>query len=382
MTSRTMVLAVLAFVMAFALLGNSAVKKLETNLAMRKIIIAAVHLPAAELSIPVPCMRPPLAGDFDRALVVEELSNLHINPRLQATLLCLLGDQAGAVAAYDRAAAGGDSWPALQAYYLHTRSGEMVAAGRSLDEVSLSSNDLSRFYWAVVQFDQQVDLLPLARKDVEGEPANENAWRIWLDVGARQMRVKDYLKALDVYNEALSTQDRLGLQVGRSSFALNIGRIYQSYLEPRQVETALSYYDQALAIDSFIYLSDQAAAYLYRGEVYRVLRPKFTNSQVIAEFQHVLEIDPNNYWARLDLANVYLYDLKDPDRAEAYIRQAMALLPENPNAYLYLGDLYKQKGNLAQAAVAYQQALDHQPGLQSALARLAAVKAKMEQPAP
>jgi tetratricopeptide (TPR) repeat protein len=60
----------------------------------------------------------------------------------------------------------------------------------------------------------------------------------------------------------------------------------------------------------------------------------------------------------------------------------MALLPENPNAYLYLGDLFSQQGNLKGAVAAYQQALLRQPYLQVAADRLAAVQAEMEKPSP
>ena len=171
------------------------------------------------------------------------------------------------------------------------------------------------------------------------------------------------------------------MQFGRSSFAMAAGRIYQLYLVPHQLDTALSYYNQAIAWNEFFSPIEKANLHMFLGEVYRGLRPKFTNAQVLSELQLALELDPHSYWTRLSLGSLYT-ELKNPARAENYIREAIALLPESPYGYLYLGDLYNQQNNLAQAAAAYQQALDRQPGWQSAIDRLAAVRAKMEQPAP
>ena len=345
-------------------------------------MVVAEHLPDSEQSKAVPCVRAPLASENDRAAVIDALVKLDDNPRLRAAALCLLGDAAGAAVAYEQAARAGDSWPALQAYYLHARAGEMAAAGRALNETSLSSMDLSQFFWAVAQLDLQVDLLPLARKAVESDPASADGWKIWLEVGARSARLKDWPRALDVYRQAVSAQDVLGVKVGRSSFALFTGFIYQANLDSHQWETALSYYGQALAWNDYLSLSDKAYTYIYRGEVYRSLRPAYTDAQVLAEFQRALEIDPQNYWGILSMASEYIYDFKDSVQAEFYIKQAMALLPENPYAYLYLGDLYSQQGDLKGAVAAYQQALLRQPYLQAAADRLAVVRAKMGKPLP
>jgi tetratricopeptide (TPR) repeat protein len=368
-------------ILAAALLVNLVEKALDHNITVRKLVIAAARMPSTELSKPIPCERAPLVGENDRTAVLDVLGNLN-DLRLRAAALCLLGDAAGASATYDRAANAGDGWSALQAYYLHARSGEMAAAESALDGSSLSSGTLNAFFNDAAQLDPQIDLLPLARKIVMGDPTNPDGWSAWLQVGERSTRLKDWPRALDVYQQALSAQAKLGVPVGRSSFALNTGRIYQANLDPHQPQTALSYYDQALAWDEFLSLSDKTYAHIYRGEVYRRLRPAYTDAQVLAEFQRALEISPQNYSVTLSLAIEYLIDLKNFVLAEKYIRQAMALLPENPNAYLYLGDLYRQQGDLVGAAVAYQQALLRQPGWQAAVDRLAAVQAEMEKTAP
>jgi len=329
----------------------------------------------------VPCARAPLVDENDRAALITALGKLQ-DPLPRAAAFCLLGDAAEALAEYQQAARAGDSWSALQAYYLLAKSGDLGAAGRILDETHLSERDLLAFFNSVARLDPRLDLLPLTRKAVVGEPANPDGWKAWLEVGARYARLQDWPGALDVYRQALSAQTKLGVQVGRSNFALSTGRIYQANLDPRQPETALSYYDQALAWDEFLSLSDKAYAHIYRGDVYRGLRPQYTSAQALAEFQRALEIDPQNYGARLSIASVYIYDLKDPAPAEIYIRQAMALLPENPYAYLYLGDMYRLQGDLAGATAAYQQALARRPGLQATQDRLDAVQAEMEKTAP
>ncbi|MBE3144593.1 MAG: hypothetical protein IMZ61_11810 [Planctomycetes bacterium] len=218
------------------------VSTLRRTAALRELTAVAAHVPDSELAKAVPCARAPLVDENDRAALIDALGKLD-DPQSRATAFCLLGDAAGASAEYQQAARAGDSWSALQAYYLLAKSGDLDAAGRILDETHLSEKDLLVFFNSVTWLDPSFDLLPLARKMVESDPANPDGWKAWLEVGARYSRLQDWPKALDVYRQAMSAKGSLGVQVGRSNFALSTGRIYQGNLDPRQLETALSYVD-------------------------------------------------------------------------------------------------------------------------------------------
>jgi len=363
-------------VAAAALLVNPIVKATGRNLILRQLVFAAVHQPAEAFLKPLPCARSPLSSENDRASVSDMLAKLD-DSRLRAAGLCLLGDASGASAVYEQAANAGDGWAALEAYYLYTRAGDLPAAQHALDQSNLSAWDLRAFYRAVAPLDLQVDLVALARKAVEADPTNSDGWRNWLYAGDRFTPLKNWQRAEDVYKQALVEQDKLGVGVGRSTFALSAGRLYQSYINPPQLETALSYYNLALTWDDYFLASEKGTTHRYRGEIYHALKPAYSDTQVLSEFEQALQLDPGNYWARLSIASLYLNDINDPARAEIYLRQAITLSPDISDAYLYLGDMYRKLGQLPQAASAYEQALARQPGWQLAVDRLAAVRAKM-----
>lgn len=354
---------------------------LRRTSALRELSIAAEHLPVGELRKPIPCARAAVTDEADRQRVYRALTVL-TDAESRAKAFCLLGERDAALAAYLQAAQHGDVWSAEQAYYLQAQSGKMEAAEQSLALANIEAQDLRMFFWSLYNLSPTMDLLPVARQTVEKDPLNVEGWKLWLLEGERLSTANDYSDAIDVYRQALSAQERLGVQVGRGSFVLRIGRIDQVNVDPHQLETARAFYDQAIAWDEYLYPIDEATAHLYRGEVYAGLMPAYTDAQVIGEFNRALVIDPRNYWARLSIANVYIYNLNELQMAETYLREAIDLLPELSYAYLSLGDLYQQQGNLSAAETAYEQALARQPGWQAVIDRLAVIRKDMKKAAP
>jgi tetratricopeptide (TPR) repeat protein len=132
----------------------------------------------------------------------------------------------------------------------------------------------------------------------------------------------------------------------------------------------------------FLTQTNVSNLYLYRGEVYRGLRPVYTTAQALQEFMHALELDPKNYSALRAIAGIYLYDEKDYPLAEFYVDQAIGLKPDLAYAYITRGDLYRRLGDLPRALAAYQDALARLPDYQAAIDRIAAVQAELRKQAP
>ena len=65
---------------------------------------------------------------------------------------------------------------------------------------------------------------------------------------------------------------------------------------------------------------------------------------------------------------------KDVAMAEAEIRQALELSPQNKWAYVHLGGIYRQEGWIEEAAAMYQQALEIDPEFEAAQRELQALK--------
>jgi tetratricopeptide (TPR) repeat protein len=267
---------------------------------------------------------------------------------------------------------------ALQVYFLQARQGDLQAAKQALSNVNLTGKELEGYFTIVANLKLNIDMLPLAQRMAELYPSNPDNWKLWLNAARSYENASNWQSALDMYLEAIRVQEKVGVRIGRSSFELGAGRIYQTRLEPHDLNKALSFYDGAIDDMDFLEASASSTAYLYRGEVYQGLGPAYTATQALQEFSHSLELNPKNYWAMRSMAGVYVWNLKNYPMAEHYINQAIGLNPDLPDAYVTRGDIYYQQGDLKAAVAAYEDALARQPGYQWALDRLAAVKAELK----
>jgi type IV pilus assembly protein PilF len=89
-----------------------------------------------------------------------------------------------------------------------------------------------------------------------------------------------------------------------------------------------------------------AAEYYRMGEI----EPALKNAQ------KALEEDPNNAQAHNVIATIY-QQLRQPDMAEQHFRTALGLAPNDPYLLMAWGNFLCDRGDVAGAAVQYQQAL-------------------------
>jgi tetratricopeptide (TPR) repeat protein len=356
-------------------------QQLQQEAGLRELVVSVNRLPENEQLKPIACSRTPLEDGPEKAALEEAVLRLR-RPAQRATAFCLLGDYPSALAAYEQSAAGGDDRSALQVYFLQAHLGDTQAAKQALSSVHLSNRELRNFFYDVTDLKLNIDVLPVARRATELYPNDPTSWRLWRDAAQEYQNASDWQRALDAYLEAIQVQEKVGVSIGRSSFELGAGRMYQTRLEPHDLNKALSFYNSAIDDMDFLGAENPSNVFLYRGEVYQGLRLAYTAQQALQEFLRSLELNPKNYWAVRAIGGVYLWDLKNYPQAEYYINLAIGLNPDRPEAYVTRGDFYRQQGDLKAAAAAYKDALAHQPGYQPAVDRLAAVQAELQKQAP
>jgi tetratricopeptide (TPR) repeat protein len=361
---------------------------------------AAAQLPPQALLEPLPCERPSLTSTVDRDALqfalgdLERLAAQHPGRAAQRSVgaaqpldelhllhaRCLLGETGPALDAARAyaAAAPRDSFAFLQLYVALQRRADPQAAALAVSQSPLPLEDALFMTRLLQNVHPDLDALPLLRAALPLAPAEPRLWQLWLQSAALAERRQDWPQARAVYTEALRLQDRHQVRVGRSSFELRLGRLDQVRLQPPDLPAALAAYDRALQAAAYLNKTDESTLHLYRGEVYRALKKDYTPRQALAEFEAALRLQPTSYWAALAVGSVYLSDLKDLEQARLYFELARAIDPKQPNAYLSLGDLARQSGDLPRAAAYYRQALERKPDWQPALDRLKAVESPPE----
>jgi tetratricopeptide (TPR) repeat protein len=364
-----------------ALAGWFAIMQIRQDAGLRVMVSIVNQMPEKEQLKSIACSRIPLVVSQEKA-ALEEAVLLMTRPAERATAFCLLGDYPSAILAYNQAASNGDSWSALQVYFIQARQGNMQAANQVLSGLQFSKDQLNSFFSSIVFLKLNVDVLPLARRMAELYPEDSASWQLWLSAAREFERNLNWSGALDAYLEAIQTLEKAGLRIGLSSFEMGAGRIYQVRLNPRDPSTALTNYNRAISGMDFLETSEASTVFVYRGDVYQSLKPSYTVSQALQEYLHALNLDPKNILALRAIALVYLGDLQNYPLAETYINQAISFEPDSPENYQVRGDIYRKQGRLEAAASAYEDALARRPGWQSALNRLAAVQAELKKKSP
>jgi len=370
---------ILIFLLVLALTAMAAglaVRQSQQSAGLLELVAIVSRLPQEEQVKPIACSRAPIADGPDKAALQEVVLRL-AQPTQRATAYCLLGDVPSAMAAYAQAASNGDEESALQVYFLQARQGDMQVAKQALNSIHFSDKELQAFFTSVINLKSNIDLLPVAQRMAELYPGNPDSWKLWRDAAQEYERASNWQSALDAYLEAIRVQNKLGVRIGRSSFELAAGIIVQFRLKPPDLNSALSYYNAAIADMDFLNAANPSNVFLYRGEVYQGLSPAYTASQALQEFMRSLELDPKNMWAMRAIAGVYLSNFKNYPLAEQYINQAIGVNPDLPDNYLTLGDVHRQQGDLKAAVAAYEDALARKPGWQAAIDRLTAVQAEL-----
>ena len=123
--------------------------------------------------------------------------------------------------------------------------------------------------------------------------------------------------------------------------ALGQTRLGYTYLFMAQFQTARGpdardAFDAAVAVDPTL-----AAAHVGLG-VYRL--GENSTSRAKAEFLAALSYSPKDLLAREYLSSIYQVDLKDPNRALAYLIDVPNLVPNYPDAFYHLGSIMDDLG--------------------------------------
>jgi len=347
-----------------------AVKQTE---ALKLLLIASNSLEENEQKKIIICSREKISNEEHILKLRESINNLK-KPENIAKAYCLLGELDKAMELFDKAYQNGNVWAAMQNYFLKMQKGMIDDAENLINNDQITYKELERFHTFATIQNPDLDLFPLAIELVNRNPFDNEGWIAWLASGASLAKKNDWAGAIEIYNNGLWAQNRLGVFVGRSSFSLRLGRIYQNNVDPPQLKIALAFYDKAIEWNEYLFTNEKANIHNYRAEIYKGLPTEYTDYHVINEYNQALIIDSGNYWAKLGIAKVYLKNRIHPELAKELILESINLEPNKPDAYLSLGDYYFQQGNLRDAKLAYNEALLRRPDWGVILDRLSSLE--------
>lgn len=156
-------------------------------------------------------------------------------------------------------------------------------------------------------------------------------------------------KALDWYQRAIAVAPTKSDAYGSAATTM---------IAVGEEEQALVYLEKAIALDAFTSSSREISAHFNRGDL---LRAMGRDSEARAEYEWVLERDPDSYWAHLQLGRVAWEVDGDTARAEALYLRGVEIAPESKWAYNRLGELYRATGRFAEALAMYRKTLSIDP---------------------
>ena len=119
----------------------------------------------------------------------------------------------------------------------------------------------------------------------------------------------------------------------------------QKYLQEKKLNEALAEFQQVTQ-----QAPESPLGHLWIGKVY-LFQKNFPQAE--AEFKKVLAQDPKNYSAMILLGRLYSYDPKRLDLAVDYLKQGLALSPDNLEGHFDLGRAYALKGDRPKAVEAF-----------------------------
>ena len=119
--------------------------------------------------------------------------------------------------------------------------------------------------------------------------------------------------------------------------------------------------------------NESKQAQLYKGDIYLAQPDKYSFEETRTELEQALKLDPNSYWGLVDMGRLVMREIKDLDQAESYFQSAVNINPNHPYTYYLLGEVYRARGDLAQAEASYRQALAQQADYPPALEGLKAL---------
>jgi len=166
----------------------------------------------------------------------------------------------------------------------------------------------------------------------------------------------DYIKAGQFDKAVAEFEAVLQFEPERVSALTNLG---VAYYNVGRLDDAIAQYQKALAVgpdDSDIH-SNMAAAYVQKNDL----------AQALAEYQKAIQINPKLAQAHFGLAVVYLQQGQNDQALEELLK--FQTYDDGTDqvatewAHLYLGEIYRERGEPEKALVEYQKALQINPQL-------------------
>jgi len=111
--------------------------------------------------------------------------------------------------------------------------------------------------------------------------------------------------------------------------------------------------DKALEIYNQVFMIDLENA-TARQNIGVIARERGDSDEAFAHFERVLELDDTNTTVRYLMADILIEKNNNLDRAEALLRDVIALLPTHQQAHLLLIDLYRTKGSGQLSSAIYE----------------------------
>ena len=332
------------------------------------------------------CREPANIKGVERATLEKSLSQLLMSYRFwpssaQTNLLlgrayCRLGQYSDAILAYQRFAILRPKNP-LGYIEIGIAYGVLDNWSRAFHEWKSAGISASDLIEVGSQAQKQGDIKGAQlwfKRAAQYDPSNQTVWNAWLDLGLKLEQEGRWAEALDVYQSAVDFQSPKQVHRNSARFFLHMGIIQQWYLNPARVEQALKSYQAAIANAGLNNPSDEADLHQNIGIIYWWQRPATKPESYIQEFEKVLSLVPNHYWAHLMLGQVYIEDFQDLVKAKFYIEEAINLQPDNPWGYLFLGDIYLKGDQPELARQSYDKAIALKPDFQEAQDRLKAME--------
>ncbi|MFQ5533354.1 MAG: XrtA/PEP-CTERM system TPR-repeat protein PrsT [Sphingomonadales bacterium] len=166
-----------------------------------------------------------------------------------------------------------------------------------------------------------IELKNALQKNPDSSAARFLLGGIYLEIGEAEAAEKELLRAIS-------------LGMGRTSVALSLGR---AWLMQGKFQNVL----EEISFESGDSNSYKASVLALLGDAYRGLRMP---GEAEKSFRAALEVDANSHVARVGLARAYK-DLGDLIQAEAYLRQALEIAPQDFHVRSLQGDLAFARGD-------------------------------------
>ncbi len=270
-----------------------------------------------------------------------------------------------------------DLFSSLQLISLADEAGDQQSIEKELKESLFSAKDIVQFAVNSINVHDSENALKWCQRATLMDPKLDTIWSTWNSIGTQYEIEENWTKALNVFQLALSTQEKTGVDRYRATFYFHIAQDLIKRDAPQKNEEAIRYYNLAIADGRFINAQEDSSVYVSRGNWYRERKSIYTASVYLADYRKAIELDPTSINAFLLVGVVYLQDLKDIPAAEVNFREAIIRFPDNSYGYYYLGNALSQKGDWAGALAAYLQARMLKPELTDLSRLIQAAQKKM-----